>query len=58
MLDRQDDKQECQIVSGMRLPGEKLPKVHVDYATDGLTEPLEPFPNENEEGKSNDVEHQ
>jgi hypothetical protein len=39
----QDDKQECQIVSGMRLPGETLPKVHVDYATDGLTEPLKPL---------------
>lgn len=30
-------------ISGIRLPGESLPKIHPDYATDGLTEPLKPL---------------
>jgi hypothetical protein len=40
-------------ISGIRLPGESLPKTHPDYATDGLTEPLKPIVREG--GEEQDV---
>lgn len=41
-MEREEQSQEP-FISGIRLPGESLPKIPPDYATDGLTEPLKPI---------------
>jgi hypothetical protein len=51
--EREEDTEERQYSSGIRLPGESLPKTHPDYATDGLTEPLKPIVREG--GEEQDV---
>ncbi len=46
-MEHEEQSQEP-FISGIRLPGESLPKIHPDYATDGLTEPLKPLVREND----------
>lgn len=54
-MEHEEQSQEP-FISGIRLPGESLPKIHPDYATDGLTEPLKPIVREG--GKEQPVEQE